>query len=121
MNAFHASKPTMEGLLTSMDPSDPQFYTHLKAAADGDISYGTPSCTSELVVDFRPSFSTILDHPRQCSNVRSLWPRPRGAAEVHARACAGSSRIWTSPHLRRFRERIPGPIESVLKQLAREQ
>jgi len=31
--------PAMEGLLTSMDPSDPQFYTHLKAAADGDISY----------------------------------------------------------------------------------
>ena len=63
----------MEGLLTSMDTSDPLFYTHLKAAADGDISYGTPSCTSEQVNTLVPCLSpapsstappSIASHPR---------------------------------------------------------
>ena len=101
MNACHAS--TMEDLLTSMDPSDPQFYTHLKAAADGDISYGTPSCTSEQVVDSRPSFSTILDHPRQCSNVHSLWPRPK--------RCRGGPR----PGVRGFKSDLDKPAFAAIQ------
>ena len=52
--------PAMEGLLTSMDTSDPLFYTHLKAAADGDISYGTPSCTSEQVITLVPFSCAFL-------------------------------------------------------------
>ena len=80
------NKLTMEGLLTSMDPSDPQFYTHLKAAADGDISYGTPSCTSEQV-----GSQTILLFPGSVQTCALFGLAPRGQGpprSLYARLCA---------------------------------
>ena len=35
--------------------------------------------------------------------------KPSCSVGIHSRACAGSRRIWTSLHSRRFRERVPGP------------